>query len=494
MLCKNCGTEIEDGTKFCPKCGNSVAETGHLFCAYCGTKIAQDTTFCVECGKKVSEPHSENPVNKSEQHPTSEKPFNKNANIENLSLWGYFLKCLKNYATFSGRARRKEYWGFFLFSWIFNIIALVIDNFLGFGLYDTGFYDVGPVYILLSLATFIPTLAVLVRRLHDKNESGWNLLWYFTGIGGILILIWLCRKGDAGENRYGPNPKEGEFVSEILTLCKRCQASIPENTSKCPRCGKRLKMPLWKANIWACLSLLPLLLVAILLEIVIMSWDDEELSLGHNGNIEKAQTLLLPDKDNAIGKEQGKLARIFTGETLGTTIKWFESQYGPAKYVNGDERTYKIDECSLTVRGKERINSLSLDGISPKCSFDLKGLNVVESSLPVYQMTFGMFEKKVGKGHYGADCLYLCGNAYDPSVWMVWEGSKADGDLKIKLEVVLVGDAAIDASIQWKKIMIAEQGEDWVIDTKFDNDHRYDNAARKLFKNVPITSITIGRD
>jgi len=63
---------------------------------------------------------------------------------------------------------------------------------------------------LLSLALLIPGLAVSVRRLHDIGKSGWNLLWAFLPlIGIILLLVWNCRKGDAGDNDYGSDPLEG---------------------------------------------------------------------------------------------------------------------------------------------------------------------------------------------------------------------------------------------------------------------------------------------
>lgn len=62
---------------------------------------------------------------------------------------------------------------------------------------------------LYSLAVFIPSLAVTVRRLHDTNHSGWM---YFVSliplIGGIWLLILLCTDGTHGQNQYGPDPKE----------------------------------------------------------------------------------------------------------------------------------------------------------------------------------------------------------------------------------------------------------------------------------------------
>ena len=76
----------------------------------------------------------------------------------------WYLKVIKNYATFSGRARRKEYWMFFLFNMIIMIAAGVLDNVLGIAIQSLGY---GPIYIVYALAVFLPGLAVAVRRLHD---------------------------------------------------------------------------------------------------------------------------------------------------------------------------------------------------------------------------------------------------------------------------------------------------------------------------------------
>jgi len=81
----------------------------------------------------------------------------------------WYLKVLKNYFNFSGRARRKEYWMFALFQFIFAIVAIVIENVLGLAMKDVG---CGPFYSLLILGTFIPSLAVTVRRLHDIGKIG----------------------------------------------------------------------------------------------------------------------------------------------------------------------------------------------------------------------------------------------------------------------------------------------------------------------------------
>ena len=117
----------------------------------------------------------------------------------------WYLTVLKKYAVFSGRARRKEFWMFFLFNVIFSFLAVILDNVLGTVSEDTGY---GIIYSLYTLAVLLPGLAVLVRRLHDIGKSGW---WIFISlvplIGSIVLLVFLATDSQPGENQYGPNPK-----------------------------------------------------------------------------------------------------------------------------------------------------------------------------------------------------------------------------------------------------------------------------------------------
>jgi len=98
----------------------------------------------------------------------------------------WYLKVLNQYADFSGRARRKEYWMFALVNAIIAIIAMVIDNVLGVAVESVGY---GPLYGLYTLAMFIPGLAVAVRRMHDVGKSGWMLLIAFLPFIGAIWLI-----------------------------------------------------------------------------------------------------------------------------------------------------------------------------------------------------------------------------------------------------------------------------------------------------------------
>lgn len=118
----------------------------------------------------------------------------------------WYLKVLKNYAVFSGRASRKEYWMFVLFNIIFSIVAVILDNVFGTAIEDLGY---GLFYILYCLAVLIPALAVLVRRLHDIGKSGWMIfISLIPLIGAIWLLVLLVTEGNPEENQYGPNPKE----------------------------------------------------------------------------------------------------------------------------------------------------------------------------------------------------------------------------------------------------------------------------------------------
>ena len=110
-----------------------------------------------------------------------------------------YLDVLKKYAVFSGRARRKEYWMYTLFTALVSIVLLAIDWALGTLPILTALY---------AVATVIPSLAVMVRRLHDTGRSGW---WYFISfvplVGGIVLFVFTVLEGEPHDNAYGPTPK-----------------------------------------------------------------------------------------------------------------------------------------------------------------------------------------------------------------------------------------------------------------------------------------------
>ena len=113
----------------------------------------------------------------------------------------YWIQCLKKYADFSGRARRREYWLFTLFSTIF----MLLGNFFVIMLAP----EYSKMYqVVWSLVIAMPSLAVFVRRMHDIGKSG---LWYFLNlipvVGAIVVLIFLCKDSQPESNIYGENPK-----------------------------------------------------------------------------------------------------------------------------------------------------------------------------------------------------------------------------------------------------------------------------------------------
>jgi len=118
----------------------------------------------------------------------------------------WYLNVLKNYADFNGRARRKEYWMFTLFNFIFLIVATIIDNVVGTTIGDLPY---GLFYLVYEFAIFIPGMAVSVRRLHDVGKSGWfYLIILIPFVGAIWLLVLFCTDGVVCQNEYGANPKE----------------------------------------------------------------------------------------------------------------------------------------------------------------------------------------------------------------------------------------------------------------------------------------------
>lgn len=88
----------------------------------------------------------------------------------------------------------------------------------------------------------------------------------------------------------------------------------------------------------------------------------------------------------------------------------------------------------------------------------------------------------------------MCGNAADPSVYAHWEGPHAVDFREVLLEVVLVSDAAIDAADQWQSQMRKAEGDDYVMETRFNCDQKYAAIAQKAFEQVPVTAVTIGSE
>ena len=120
----------------------------------------------------------------------------------------YYTSVLKNYAVFNGRTARKGFWMFALINCIISIVIGIVFTALG----DKH----SVVNNLYSLAVLVPSLAVGARRLHDINKSGWwQLISLIPVIGWIWIIVLFCLDSDAGDNRFGVNPK-GVIAAPIV--------------------------------------------------------------------------------------------------------------------------------------------------------------------------------------------------------------------------------------------------------------------------------------
>lgn len=138
-------------------------------CSKCGNEIAQDSIYCEYCGAKVQ---------------TVSQSVNNDASVS----FGQAIKiCLTKYAVFKGRAKRSEYWWFFLFNFILSLIAMFIDEAMNSGLFS----------FITSFGFLLPSIAVAVRRCHDTNNSGW---WILVPIYNLIIML---RPSTPGANDYG---------------------------------------------------------------------------------------------------------------------------------------------------------------------------------------------------------------------------------------------------------------------------------------------------
>jgi uncharacterized membrane protein YhaH (DUF805 family)/cold shock CspA family protein len=138
--------------------------------------------------------------------------FAANEPAQSTGLWSYFWRALtQNYVNFAGRARRKEYWGYFLF-WVISLLVIAgagffIDAVTGnFDGDESAVVAVGLCGVFL-LATFLPSLSLTIRRIHDIGLSGWfYLLVFIPTIGSLIILVFALIPTQGRENRWGPVP------------------------------------------------------------------------------------------------------------------------------------------------------------------------------------------------------------------------------------------------------------------------------------------------
>ena len=162
------------------------------FCFQCGSIEEGGKRLCSRCGKEMGA-EEQNPY-APPKHSAAGLPVQR----PKLNPWQCYVRALKNYAVFRGRASRAEYWWFMFFDTIvMSIITAIIDAF--FNLYIG---EHGVVFTLYHLATLVPYITVTARRMHDCDKSGWFM---FIPIYGWPVLPLMA--GTYGPNRFGPDPK-----------------------------------------------------------------------------------------------------------------------------------------------------------------------------------------------------------------------------------------------------------------------------------------------
>lgn len=183
-----------------------------------------------------------------------------------------------------------------------------------------------------------------------------------------------------------------------------------------------------------------------------------------------------------------KIEQIFSYDTIGVDVAYIESIIGIARKTDTHYKTknYVIDGCDLVVGYNEQSVETMTVNLTDHCRFNLKDIISYNETIPSDQVVFGL----TGPVTYYADCLMMCGNAYDPSVYELHQGSRAEN-----FRELLLGSANSDyeATSKWRDTMIAQQGEDWVLDNRYNCEpQKYSDIAAGALKGQPVDQITIG--
>ena len=130
-----------------------------------------------------------------------------------------YLRTLKNYTKFSGRATKSEFWIFIVVNLLIFITLALLEQFL-FPSTNRSEFNLNPLtYIQLGFMLFfaIPTVSVSFRRMHDIDKSGlWNLLFFIPLLGGIALIFFFIQDSDPEPNQYGPYSKEQPLQAQTI--------------------------------------------------------------------------------------------------------------------------------------------------------------------------------------------------------------------------------------------------------------------------------------
>lgn len=203
VYCINCGAQAKAVANYCHDCGSPIYRGVHedLEERFRGDALGNEDGSDGENTSQLTKPENEFPS--AEVHSVTALWTDKSSasgtvlSGNQMSPLGYYFMAWKRYASFQGRSSRREFWYFFLFNFLALVAILSLEMMVGFSDPDSP----GSMTNLYYLASFIPEIAVGVRRLHDTNRSGW---WICLP---VVNLVFFCQNGQPESNRYGTDPK-----------------------------------------------------------------------------------------------------------------------------------------------------------------------------------------------------------------------------------------------------------------------------------------------
>ena len=140
-----------------------------------------------------------------------------------------YIDAMKNYANFSGRATRSQFWLFMLVFIIMYIVSAGVD-----AVFFPFLRNMGPIRLVVTLAHMLPVWAIQARRLHDTDKSGWWALISLTGIGVLVLLVFYCTKSTVGPNSFsgGSSTQTANYTTSSFASSGLQSASKLERLEK----------------------------------------------------------------------------------------------------------------------------------------------------------------------------------------------------------------------------------------------------------------------
>ena len=203
MFCPNCHSAVPDGAKFCENCGAPIQPAAPQPPRPQSQMVPQSQQYrqpqqqpqqYQQAQQQYRQPQYQQPPQQYRQPQYSQQGSPSAGQVGFLDAIKLYFT---NYVNFTGRASKSEFWWSVLFLFIAGFVAGIIDSIL----------DVTVVSTLLSLGTFLPSLAIDIRRLHDIGKKWtWILMSLIPLAGPIILIVYFCRASD-GDNQWGPGPR-----------------------------------------------------------------------------------------------------------------------------------------------------------------------------------------------------------------------------------------------------------------------------------------------